>query len=62
MQVTDPVCGMTFDNTKATATEIRQGQTFYFCSQSCRDKFRAAPDRYIKSAVESGKSHGSHCC
>lgn len=61
MQVTDPVCGMQIDSTKAAASEAVQGQTYYFCSKSCHTKFRANPDRYVKKE-QTGKSHGSHCC
>jgi Cu+-exporting ATPase len=42
----DPVCGMTVD----PATPLRHehgGTTYYFCAPSCRDKFRAAPERYL---------------
>lgn len=60
MQVTDPVCGMTLDSAKSAATESRQGQTYYFCSPSCHDKFQADPDRYVKKE-QSGEGHGSHC-
>lgn len=60
MQVTDPVCGMTIDSSKAAATETRQGQSYYFCSTSCHDKFKAAPDRYLTKPAEGGKSHGAH--
>jgi YHS domain-containing protein len=49
MQVTDPVCDMQIESTKAVATEVVRGQTYYFCSASCRDKFRASPDRYAKT-------------
>jgi len=35
---TDPVCGMEVDETKAISAE-RDGETHYFCSESCRDKF-----------------------
>lgn len=54
MQVTDPVCGMQVDSTKAAATEKYQGQTFYFCSAGCREKFRKEPGRYT-SAASPGK-------
>ncbi len=36
----DPICGMTVDETTAIHAE-RNGQTFYFCSQHCREKFLA---------------------
>jgi YHS domain-containing protein len=46
MQVTDPVCGMQIESAKAAASEVVQGQTYYFCSSSCHNQFRANPDRY----------------
>lgn len=46
MKVTDPVCGMRLDSAKAAASELREGHTYYFCSASCHDKFKAAPDHY----------------
>lgn len=49
MQVTDPVCHMTIDSEHAAAREAWKGQTYYFCSKSCHEKFRAAPDRYAKA-------------
>ena len=47
---TDPVCRMqvTEDNAKATAEQ--NGQTFYFCSQQCADKFNRDPQQYIQAA------------
>jgi uncharacterized membrane protein YraQ (UPF0718 family)/YHS domain-containing protein len=38
---TDPICGMTVDPASASASADRNGQTFYFCSLGCRDKFLA---------------------
>jgi Cu+-exporting ATPase len=38
----DPICGMTVDEATSLRTE-RDGQTFYFCSDHCRQKFRSAP-------------------
>ncbi len=34
----DPICGMTVDEASALSTE-RDGQTIYFCSDDCRQKF-----------------------
>ena len=39
---TDPMCGMTVDDASALRTE-RDGQTFYFCGEHCRQKFQSAP-------------------
>lgn len=36
----DPICGMTVDEKFARKAE-RDGQTFYFCSEHCRQKFLA---------------------
>src|SRR6266487_978425 len=38
----DPICGMTVDEASALHVE-RDGQTFYFCSEHCRQKFLSAP-------------------
>ncbi len=45
-QVTDPVCGMTFDQNDAVATAEHQGRTYYFCSEDCKETFLEAPDDY----------------
>ncbi len=38
----DPVCGMTVDEATALHAE-RDGKTFYFCSEHCRQKFLSTP-------------------
>src|SRR5881397_1586101 len=35
---TDPICGMTVNEASSLRVE-RNGQTFYFCSEHCREKF-----------------------
>jgi uncharacterized protein len=47
--VTDPVCGMKVDRTKALQVQYA-GRTFYFCSEGCRDHFEAEPERYAAKA------------
>ncbi|MGB0035094.1 MAG: heavy metal translocating P-type ATPase [Candidatus Acidiferrales bacterium] len=47
----DPVCGMTVDPAKARATAEHGGKTFYFCCAGCAEKFRAAPENYLKREV-----------
>ena len=42
----DPVCGMTVDENRAGARSEYQGQTFYFCSQDCKNKFDKNPETY----------------
>ncbi|CAN5467423.1 heavy metal translocating P-type ATPase [soil metagenome] len=38
---TDPVCGMTVNPVDASST-VRDGQTYFFCSDHCRQKFLVA--------------------
>ncbi|MBA2410738.1 MAG: heavy metal translocating P-type ATPase [Gammaproteobacteria bacterium] len=48
--VRDPVCGMMIDPARATATHEHAGETFYFCSESCHDRFQQAPEAYLSRA------------
>lgn len=50
----DPICGMTVDDATALHAE-RDGKTFYFCGESCRQKFLSTP----AGAKPEGKSG---CC
>lgn len=61
MKVTDPVCGMPLDSDKAAANEVREGRTYYFCSASCHDKFKAAPDRYAGKTSEGNEPETPAC-
>lgn len=45
--VIDPVCGMRIDPDDAVATVEYDGETYYFCSEACRDAFVADPAAYI---------------
>lgn len=49
--VKDPVCGMDISEDSAAAQESYQGTTWYFCSESCHDKFQAAPAQYVESGI-----------
>src|SRR5689334_9153108 len=48
--VRDPVCGMTVDPHTAKHRAGHLGQTYYFCSARCREKFVAAPEKYLAPA------------
>jgi uncharacterized membrane protein YraQ (UPF0718 family)/YHS domain-containing protein len=48
---TDPVCGMQVDRARALA-ERHDGREFYFCSEHCRERFRANPERYVSRTGE----------
>jgi P-type Cu+ transporter len=43
----DPVCGMYVDPAKARGSSEYKGKTYYFCSQSCVQKFNADPEKYL---------------
>ena len=47
--VRDPVCGMTVDPAAGKPSLEHGGRLFHFCSASCRDKFQAAPDKYVSA-------------
>ena len=47
-QARDPVCGMAVDLATAKNTAEHAGETYYFCSSKCREKFVAEPARYLK--------------
>ncbi|MFQ6082060.1 MAG: YHS domain-containing protein [Candidatus Aminicenantia bacterium] len=43
----DLVCGMEVNEQGAAATSKYQERTYYFCSQACKEKFDAEPEKYI---------------
>lgn len=46
MEVRDPVCGMTFDESDAVAKQEYEGTTYHFCAEGCREAFEEDPERY----------------
>ena len=50
----DPVCGMDVDPHIAKHRTEYRGQTYYFCSARCRERFEAEPQKYL--APEPGKA------
>src|SRR5688500_1784962 len=46
-EATDPVCGMRVARKPGALTAEHGGQTYYFCSPRCREKFTAHPDQYV---------------
>nr|WP_295892417.1 heavy metal translocating P-type ATPase [uncultured Devosia sp.] len=49
-QVKDPVCGMSVDPATVKFSAEHAGQTYYFCSAKCHDKFVANPGAYLTKA------------
>jgi xanthine dehydrogenase accessory factor len=48
-EAVDPVCGMTVPRTAAAVTASHRGVAYAFCGAGCRDRFTAAPARYLAS-------------
>ena len=49
----DPVCGMAVDIETAKHSHAHRGHTWYFCSEPCRRKFVAEPERYTGAEQKS---------
>src|SRR5215831_1440373 len=54
----DPICGMTVDEATARSAE-KDGRTFYFCSDHCRQTFLASASSNTKEP-EAHAPHGRH--
>ena len=46
----DPVCGMAVDPANSAHHAEYAGSGYFFCSARCRDKFAAAPARYLAAS------------
>jgi P-type Cu+ transporter len=44
---TDPVCGMAVDPADAAGSHEYNGKTYYFCSPSCLERFKAGPAQFV---------------
>ncbi len=47
----DPVCNMDVNEKNAAATSQHGGQTYYFCSQQCKQTFDKNPDQYARKSA-----------
>ncbi|AGA26827.1 heavy metal translocating P-type ATPase [Singulisphaera acidiphila] len=54
--VKDPVCGMDVDPERAAGSFDFEGQTYFFCSKGCLEKFRVDPARVL-SQGPGGMTH-----
>jgi len=45
----DPVCGMKVDKKSAEAQSTYGGKNYYFCSNACKTKWDANPDKYAQA-------------
>lgn len=46
--VTDPVCGMKIDPSTAAGKSEHAGESYYFCSHSCKQKFDHDPAKFAR--------------
>lgn len=56
---TDPICGMKVDEESALSA-VRDGQTFYFCSQHCLQEFECGSQP--RNVSDTGTADASHSC
>jgi P-type Cu+ transporter len=52
-KVVDPICGMSISPDDAVGHVHHEGQTYYFCSESCMQRFQAAPDAFLTPSTPS---------
>ncbi len=50
-EVLDPICGMTISPEDAVGHVEHDGQTYYFCSENCLDRFKANPAEFVGTAA-----------
>src|SRR3546814_4771961 len=57
---TDPVCGMKVDPKTSRNHAVYGGETYHFCSEACRARFTADPEKYLAPKTVSGvpERHG----
>ncbi len=58
---TDPVCGMEVEEQGHRHTD-HNGQTYYFCSEGCQNKFEASPSQYVKTEPSDSDSIKDPVC
>jgi Cu+-exporting ATPase len=55
----DPVCEMLVAPEKAAAKAEHAGQTYYFCSKRCAERFSQDPEKFLAGPGTDGTHHGS---
>jgi Cu+-exporting ATPase len=52
MSHVDPVCGMTIEEDESVGTVDHHGVRYYFCAQSCLDRFKENPSEFLNPREE----------
>ncbi len=53
----DPVCGMVVEPQKAAAKVEHAGNTYYFCSKRCAERFTREPEKFLIASGTAGMGH-----
>ncbi len=56
MKVIDPVCGMSIEESDAAGSETHEGKKYYFCADSCHDKFIKNPELFVVKTESTDES------
>ena len=57
--VVDPVCEMEIEDSEAAASVEYLGETYYFCSENCKDAFAEDPESYLEESFEARDANDS---
>jgi Cu+-exporting ATPase len=60
-KVKDPVCGMSVDSGTAKYSTTYNEKKYYFCSESCLNKFKADPAKYVKGDERPARAKDPVC-
>ncbi len=55
-KVFDAVCGMELNAPQVNYAADHNGENYYFCSEVCKNRFVADPEKYVK------RERKGHCC
>jgi Cu+-exporting ATPase len=55
--VVDPVCGMTISPADSVGEVDHAGQTYYFCNDTCLERFTAHPEEFVGPGAGARPSH-----
>src|SRR5579859_7887505 len=59
-RVKDPVCGMMVDPQKPAGKVVHAGQTYYFCSKGCAQKFENDTEKFLAAPGTAGMGSDPH--
>jgi Cu+-exporting ATPase len=54
----DLVCGMEVNEEEAAASSLYKGKKYYFCAETCKQKFDENPEKYIEAEDGKGEEVG----